>query len=221
MLRQGCGRARLGVAARHGYVAGRSSKVISCLSVAVTPTPDDENPEAALVVLTKLVRDDLELCNRLIVEHMDSPVSLIPQLAAHIVAAGGKRLRPLLTLAAAAYEGVGVGPHARRVVHVVGRALQAHHVQEQTPGQGPVYLLHIACRRLHRQAQPPVQHRRFVGMVCMLQTGRRLVGVWGCSDAWKVSGRWVCPKTLHRKEPNAHVCSLHSLSQEVKALAPA
>ena len=53
------------------------------------------------MVLTKLVRDDLELCNRLIVEHMDSPVSLIPQLAAHIVAAGGKRLRPLLTLAAA------------------------------------------------------------------------------------------------------------------------
>jgi octaprenyl-diphosphate synthase len=32
---------------------------------------------------------------------MDSPVALIPQLAAHIVAAGGKRLRPLLTLACA------------------------------------------------------------------------------------------------------------------------
>ena len=32
---------------------------------------------------------------------MQSPVALIPQLAAHIVAAGGKRLRPLLTLAAA------------------------------------------------------------------------------------------------------------------------
>ncbi len=39
---------------------------------------------------------------------MDSPVALIPQLAAHIVAAGGKRLRPLLTLATArmcGYEG--------------------------------------------------------------------------------------------------------------------
>ena len=32
---------------------------------------------------------------------MHSPVDLIPQLAAHIIAAGGKRLRPLLTLAAA------------------------------------------------------------------------------------------------------------------------
>ncbi|MCQ8239815.1 polyprenyl synthetase family protein [Rhizosaccharibacter radicis] len=40
-------------------------------------------------------------CNQCIVERMDSPVPLIPQLAAHLVAAGGKRLRPLLTLAAA------------------------------------------------------------------------------------------------------------------------
>jgi octaprenyl-diphosphate synthase len=39
--------------------------------------------------------------NELIVQRMHSPVSLIPQLAGHIVAAGGKRLRPMLTLAAA------------------------------------------------------------------------------------------------------------------------
>ena len=32
---------------------------------------------------------------------MHSPVSLIPQLAGHIIAAGGKRLRPMLTLASA------------------------------------------------------------------------------------------------------------------------
>ena len=57
--------------------------------------------EDALTALTTLVRDDLEACNRLIVQRMHSPVALIPQLAAHIVAAGGKRLRPLLTLAAA------------------------------------------------------------------------------------------------------------------------
>ena len=32
---------------------------------------------------------------------MHSPVALIPQLAGHIIAAGGKRLRPMLTLASA------------------------------------------------------------------------------------------------------------------------
>lgn len=57
--------------------------------------------EDALSALIALVGPDLEGCNRAIVARMDSPVALIPQLAAHIVAAGGKRLRPLLTLAAA------------------------------------------------------------------------------------------------------------------------
>ncbi len=61
--------------------------------------------EDALTALTALVREDLEACNRLIVERMQSPVTLIPQLAAHLVAAGGKRLRPLLTLAAARMAG--------------------------------------------------------------------------------------------------------------------
>ncbi|HEY8290668.1 MAG TPA: polyprenyl synthetase family protein [Acetobacteraceae bacterium] len=59
-----------------------------------------------------LVGADLVACNRTIVARMDSPVTLIPELAAHIVAAGGKRLRPLLTLASArlcGYPGPGGG----------------------------------------------------------------------------------------------------------------
>ncbi|HVZ09225.1 polyprenyl synthetase family protein [Rhodopila sp.] len=85
------------------------------LAVAATPLIQDAAPasgapvsgaaaaaaEDALSALIALVREDLEACNRVIVERMHSPVALIPQLAAHIVAAGGKRLRPLLTLAAA------------------------------------------------------------------------------------------------------------------------
>ncbi len=51
--------------------------------------------------LNALVAGDLEAVNRVILEHMQSPVALIPQLAGHIVAAGGKRLRPMLTLASA------------------------------------------------------------------------------------------------------------------------
>jgi len=51
--------------------------------------------------LQRLVNDDLRVVNELIVKHMHSPVPLIPQLAGHLVAAGGKRLRPLLTLASA------------------------------------------------------------------------------------------------------------------------
>ena len=55
----------------------------------------------SLETIHSLVRDDLKRVNQVIVDHMQSPVALIPQLAGHIVAAGGKRLRPVLTLAAA------------------------------------------------------------------------------------------------------------------------
>src|SRR5690606_10431493 len=44
--------------------------------------------------------------NALILEHMQSSVPLIPQVAEHIIAAGGKRLRPLLVLAGARLVGV-------------------------------------------------------------------------------------------------------------------
>jgi octaprenyl-diphosphate synthase len=62
----------------------------------------------ALDKLTVLVADDLKACNALIIDRMQSPVELIPQLAGYIIAAGGKRLRPVLTLASArlcGYEG--------------------------------------------------------------------------------------------------------------------
>lgn len=51
--------------------------------------------------LIALVGKDLEAVNRIIVERMASPVELIPRLAGYIVASGGKRLRPMLTLASA------------------------------------------------------------------------------------------------------------------------
>src|SRR6185312_13266576 len=56
---------------------------------------------ASLDPLFQLLKDDLARVNALIVTRMESPVALIPQLAGHIVSAGGKRLRPMLTLASA------------------------------------------------------------------------------------------------------------------------
>ncbi len=75
--------------------------VASSLQSGEAPLAGKTEHEDALTTLVRLVAVDLEACNRTIVARMDSPVSLIPQLAAHIVAAGGKRLRPVLTLAAA------------------------------------------------------------------------------------------------------------------------
>jgi octaprenyl-diphosphate synthase len=69
---------------------------------AILPSDASEpTPEDALAELAALVADDLGECNRVIVAQMQSEVELIPRLAAHLVAAGGKRLRPILTLACA------------------------------------------------------------------------------------------------------------------------
>ena len=59
------------------------------------------HPQPFMDALVELTRDDIRHVNEVIVRSMDSPVTLIPQLAGHIVSAGGKRLRPMMTLAAA------------------------------------------------------------------------------------------------------------------------
>jgi len=64
--------------------------------------------EEALDNLTALVAEDIKAVNRIIAHKTESQVTLIPELAAHIIGAGGKRLRPVLTLACAkmcGYEG--------------------------------------------------------------------------------------------------------------------
>jgi octaprenyl-diphosphate synthase len=64
-------------------------------------TPRRKASESALDNLAGLVAEDMAAVNQLILQRMESHVPLIPHLAGHIIAAGGKRLRPLLTLAAA------------------------------------------------------------------------------------------------------------------------
>src|SRR5262245_47014452 len=51
--------------------------------------------------LTSLLRGDLVEVERILEERAASPVATIPDLSGYLIAAGGKRLRPVLTLAAA------------------------------------------------------------------------------------------------------------------------
>ncbi len=62
-----------------------------------------ENP---LDILQAQMNDDMVAVNQMIIQHMQSDVALIPQLANYLIAAGGKRIRPLLTLSCTAlFEG--------------------------------------------------------------------------------------------------------------------
>jgi octaprenyl-diphosphate synthase len=68
---------------------------------AVGPQLQASSAPGRLEPLQRLVEADMGRVNQLIVARLDSPIRLIPELAGHLVAAGGKRVRPMLTLIAA------------------------------------------------------------------------------------------------------------------------
>lgn len=68
---------------------------------AAGPTLQEPPASNKLKPIQELVAADMEQVNKLIVTHLQSSVSLIPELAGHLVASGGKRVRPMLTLIAA------------------------------------------------------------------------------------------------------------------------
>jgi octaprenyl-diphosphate synthase len=55
--------------------------------------------------IVALVGDDLKVVEARLAERMESPIGSIPQVGAHLLAAGGKRLRPLLAVLAARATG--------------------------------------------------------------------------------------------------------------------
>jgi octaprenyl-diphosphate synthase len=71
---------------------------------------DPRDPAEGLRPLLELVAEDMAAVNRIILDKAVSDVELIPQLAHHLIDSGGKRLRPMLTIAAAklcGYQGNG------------------------------------------------------------------------------------------------------------------
>jgi len=71
--------------------------------------PPRPRPALRLPEIQGLVSADMEAVNRLIRERLASDVVLINQISEHIIAAGGKRLRPMLVLLAAralGYRGI-------------------------------------------------------------------------------------------------------------------
>jgi octaprenyl-diphosphate synthase len=70
-------------------------------------------PSEGLQPLLDLVADDMRAVNRLILDKAVSDVELIPRLARHLIDSGGKRLRPMLTIASAKACGYPGSGHIR------------------------------------------------------------------------------------------------------------
>jgi octaprenyl-diphosphate synthase len=73
--------------------------------VTATLHPLNAKRAPTLDPLIELVAADMNGVNAVILERMQSKVALIPELAGHLIAGGGKRMRPMLTLASAALVG--------------------------------------------------------------------------------------------------------------------
>ena len=76
----------------------------------VVSLEESKNKQASVKPLVDLTQPDMERVNRLILSKAGSDVQMIPEVANHLISSGGKRLRPMLTLASAAmfgYEGEG------------------------------------------------------------------------------------------------------------------
>ena len=73
-----------------------------------------ESPQAPhLDRLTELVAPDMERVNAAIVARTGSDVAMIPEVANHLISSGGKRLRPMLTLAMAKLAGYAGDGHIK------------------------------------------------------------------------------------------------------------
>ena len=78
--------------------------------VGVVISLEEKSPERLIEPLTKLVAADMGRVNDTILSRTGSDVTMIPEVANHLISSGGKRLRPILTLATAAlcqYAGEG------------------------------------------------------------------------------------------------------------------
>jgi octaprenyl-diphosphate synthase len=64
-----------------------------------------ETPGASIEELVALVAPDMERVNATILSRTGSDVTMIPEVANHLISSGGKRLRPMLTLAMANLAG--------------------------------------------------------------------------------------------------------------------
>jgi octaprenyl-diphosphate synthase len=73
--------------------------------VAATIHPLTSARAPSLDALRAIVASDMNGVNAVILERMQSEVALIPELAGHLIAGGGKRMRPMLTLASGALLG--------------------------------------------------------------------------------------------------------------------
>ena len=84
----------------------------------VAPLVKENKTSGSGKPIVDLTRSDMERVNALILSKAGSDVEMIPEVANHLISSGGKRLRPMLTLATAALFGYRGEHHIRLATSV-------------------------------------------------------------------------------------------------------
>jgi octaprenyl-diphosphate synthase len=75
--------------------------------------PFESHEKTSIDLLVELVSADMERVNATILSRTGSEVAMIPEVANHLISSGGKRLRPILTLAMAKLTGYAGDGHVK------------------------------------------------------------------------------------------------------------
>jgi octaprenyl-diphosphate synthase len=95
--------------------SANSAKVETSVAVIV---PFESPQNASIEPLVGLVAADMERVNAAILQRTGSEVTMIPEVANHLISSGGKRLRPMLTLAMANLTGYSGDGHIKLAASV-------------------------------------------------------------------------------------------------------
>ena len=81
------------------------------MSADIVPLPQSADRQPSLDPMLALTAPGMNSVNAVILDRMQSEIPLIPALAGHLISGGGKRLRPMLTLAGAELVGYNGARH--------------------------------------------------------------------------------------------------------------
>src|SRR6185437_15061059 len=86
-------------------------------SILAVVVPFESPHPASIERLADLVAPDMERVNAAILARTGSDVAMIPEVANHLISSGGKRLRPMLTLAMAKLAAAVEFMHTATLLH--------------------------------------------------------------------------------------------------------
>ncbi len=145
------------------------------MSADVIPLPLKEpQKQASLTPILSLTATAMNSVNAVILDRMQSEIPLIPALAGHLISGGGKRMRPMLTLAGAELVGYQGSRHhklaaAVEFIHTAtllhddvvdgsdlrrGKAARQHHLRQSRDRAGRRFPVQPRVRADGRGRQP-------------------------------------------------------------------